>query len=85
VYLANEAGALAGPMLAGSIRSATGSYPGVFPWVAALAVSGMVIAYWLMRPPSVTCRFRSGRDLFRPAGTLVWMVAGMLLPGNRGR
>jgi hypothetical protein len=79
VYLANEAGALAGPMLAGS------SYLGVFPWGAGLAVSGMVIAYTLMRPPSVTCRFRSGRDLFRPAGTLVWMVAGMLLPGNRGR
>jgi len=51
VYLAYGAGALAGPMLAGSIRTATGSYLGVFPWVAALAVSGIVIAYWLMRPP----------------------------------
>lgn len=51
VYLAYGAGALAGPMLAGSIRSATGSYLGVFPWIAVLAVSGMAIAYWLMRPP----------------------------------
>ena len=51
VYLAYGAGALAGPMFAGSIRTATGSYLGVFPWIAALAVSGIVIAYWFMRPP----------------------------------
>jgi OFA family oxalate/formate antiporter-like MFS transporter len=51
VYLAYGAGAVAGPMLAGSIRTATGSYLGVFPWVAALAVSGIVISYLLMRPP----------------------------------
>ncbi|MDD1669117.1 MAG: OFA family MFS transporter [Methanomicrobiales archaeon] len=51
VYLAYGAGALAGPMLAGSIRTATGSYIGVFPWVAVLAASGIGISYWLMRPP----------------------------------
>ncbi|MCC7565444.1 MAG: OFA family MFS transporter [Methanomicrobiaceae archaeon] len=51
VYLAYGAGALAGPMLAGSVRTATGSYLGVFPYVAALAAAGIVIAHLLMHPP----------------------------------
>jgi hypothetical protein len=38
-------------MLAGSVRASTGSYLGVFPWVAALAVSGIAVSYLLMRPP----------------------------------
>lgn len=51
VYLAYGAGALMGPLLAGSIRTMTGSYLGVFPYVAVLAVLGIGIAFWLMRPP----------------------------------
>jgi len=51
VYLAYGAGAVAGPMLAGSIRTATGSYLGVFPFVAGLALLGFGIAFWLMRSP----------------------------------
>jgi MFS transporter, OFA family, oxalate/formate antiporter len=51
VYLAYGAGAIAGPMLAGSIRTTTGSYLGVFPWVAALSGLGIVIAYLFMHPP----------------------------------
>jgi hypothetical protein len=47
-------------MFAGFIRTATGSYLGVFPLVAALAVSGMVIAYRLMRPPE---DFAGGRPV----------------------
>jgi OFA family oxalate/formate antiporter-like MFS transporter len=60
VYLAYGAGALAGPMLAGSIRTATGSYLGVFPWIAVLAVSGIVISYCLMRPPENPARRQTG-------------------------
>ena len=52
VYLAYGAGALAGPMLAGSIRTTTGSYMGVFPYVAVLATIGIGIAFVLMRPPA---------------------------------
>jgi OFA family oxalate/formate antiporter-like MFS transporter len=52
VYLAYGAGALIGPMLAGSIRTTTGSYIGVFPYVAVLAIIGIGIAFWLMRPPT---------------------------------
>jgi OFA family oxalate/formate antiporter-like MFS transporter len=52
VYLAYGAGALIGPLLAGSIRTTTGSYLGVFPYVAVLAVLGIGIAFWLMRPPA---------------------------------
>jgi MFS family permease len=52
VYLAYGAGAVSGPMLAGSIRTTTGSYIGVFPYVAVLAILGMGIAFWLMRPPT---------------------------------
>jgi MFS family permease len=51
VYLAYGAGALLGPMLAGTVRTATGSYVGVFPYVAMLAFIGIGIAFWLMRPP----------------------------------
>ncbi|MEN6342501.1 MAG: OFA family MFS transporter [Methanospirillum sp.] len=51
VYLAYGAGALFGPMFAGSVRTMTGSYLGVFPYVAVLAVVGIGIAFWLMRPP----------------------------------
>ncbi len=53
VYLAYGAGAIAGPALAGSIRTTTGSYLGVFPYVATLAVVGIGIAFWLMRPPGI--------------------------------
>jgi len=52
VFLAYGAGAIAGPQLAGFIRTATGTYLGVFPWVAALAVVGFAAAWLLMRPPA---------------------------------
>ncbi len=50
VFLAYGAGAIAGPQVAGFVRAATGTYLGVFPLVAALAVAGFVIAWLLMRP-----------------------------------
>lgn len=52
IYLAYGAGALIGPMLAGTIRTTTGSYIGVFPYVVVLAIIGIGIAFWLMRPPT---------------------------------
>ena len=51
VYLAYGAGAIAGPQLAGFIKTSTGSFIGVFPYVFALAVAGMIIAFILMKPP----------------------------------
>jgi OFA family oxalate/formate antiporter-like MFS transporter len=51
VFLAYGAGAIAGPQLAGYIKTSTGSYIGVFPYVLVLAVIGIVIAFTLMRPP----------------------------------
>lgn len=51
VFLAYGAGALAGPMLAGFIRNRTGSYTEVFPYVAALALVGLVIAVTTLKPP----------------------------------
>ncbi|MFA7563537.1 MAG: MFS transporter, partial [Methanoculleus sp.] len=51
VFLAYGAGAIAGPQLAGFVRTATGTYIGVFPLVAALAVLGFAAAWLLMRPP----------------------------------
>lgn len=51
VFLAFGAGAIAGPQLAGFIRTATGSYLGVFPCVLVFALGGMAIAYALMKPP----------------------------------
>ena len=51
VFLAYGAGAIAGPQLAGFIKTSTGSYIGVFPYVLALAVVGFIIACTLMKPP----------------------------------
>jgi len=50
VFLAFGAGAIAGPQLAGVIRTMTGNYQGVFPWVFILALLGFIIAYFLMKP-----------------------------------
>ncbi|MDD5024595.1 MAG: OFA family MFS transporter [Methanoregula sp.] len=51
VFLAFGAGAIAGPQLAGVIKTSTGSYIGVFPYVLVLAVVGSIIAFTLMKPP----------------------------------
>ena len=51
VFLAYGAGAIAGPQLAGLIRTTTGSYLGVFPCVLALAIVGFIVAFFLMKPP----------------------------------
>jgi OFA family oxalate/formate antiporter-like MFS transporter len=51
VFLAYGAGAIAGPQLAGFIKTSTGSYIGVFPYVLALAIVGIIIAFTLMKPP----------------------------------
>ena len=49
VFLAYGAGAIAGPQLAGYIRTTTGEYLGVFPWVVGCAAVGFVVAWGLMR------------------------------------
>lgn len=51
VFLAYGAGAIAGPQLAGFIKTSSGSYIGVFPYVLALAVIGFFIAFFFMKPP----------------------------------
>jgi MFS family permease len=52
VFLAFGAGAIAGPQLAGFIKASTGTYFGVFPYVLALALAGILIAFTLMKPPA---------------------------------
>lgn len=54
VFLAYGAGAIAGPQLAGFIKTTSGDYIGVFPFVAAFAVAGIIIAYLLMKPVKKT-------------------------------
>jgi OFA family oxalate/formate antiporter-like MFS transporter len=49
VFLAYGAGAIAGPMLAGFIRGSTGSYLGVFPYVAILSLIGLIVAFIFLR------------------------------------
>jgi OFA family oxalate/formate antiporter-like MFS transporter len=51
VFLAYGAGAIAGPQLAGFIKTSTGSYLGVFPYVLVLAVIGLVIAFTMLKSP----------------------------------
>ena len=51
LFLAYGAGGIAGPQLAGFIKTSTGSYMGVFPYVLVLAVIGLLIAFILLKPP----------------------------------
>jgi MFS transporter, OFA family, oxalate/formate antiporter len=51
VFLAYGAGAIAGPQLAGLIKTTTGSYIGVFSYVFVLAIIGLVIAFFALKPP----------------------------------
>jgi MFS family permease len=51
VFLAYGAGAIAGPQLAGFIRTTTGNYLGVFPAACILSVTGFLIAFIFMKPP----------------------------------
>jgi OFA family oxalate/formate antiporter-like MFS transporter len=51
MFLAYGAGGIVGPQLAGFIKTSTGSYLGVFPYVLILAVIGLVIAFALLKPP----------------------------------
>lgn len=53
LFLAYGAGAIAGPQLAGFIKTSTGSYLGVFPYVLVLAFVGFVIALTVLKPPKV--------------------------------
>jgi MFS family permease len=50
LFLAYGAGAIAGPQLAGFIRTSTGSYIGVFPYVVILAAIGFLVALFLVKP-----------------------------------
>lgn len=51
MFLAYGAGGIAGPQLAGFIKTSTGSYLGVFPYILVLAVIGLVIAFTMLKPP----------------------------------
>jgi MFS transporter, OFA family, oxalate/formate antiporter len=51
VFLAYGAGAIAGPQMAGFIKTSTGSYLGVFPIVLVLAVIGILTAFALLKIP----------------------------------
>lgn len=56
LFLAYGAGAIAGPQLAGLIRTSTGSYLGVFPYVAVLAAIGFLVALFLVKPPRMPAK-----------------------------
>jgi len=51
VFLAYGAGAIAGPQLAGFIKTTTGNYLGVFPYVLVLALIGTGVAWNLLKAP----------------------------------
>lgn len=53
LFLAYGAGGIFGPQLAGFIKTSTGSYLGVFPYVLVLALVGIAISSTLLRPPKV--------------------------------
>src|SRR5512136_328458 len=50
MFLAYGAGAIAGPQLAGFIKTTTGNYLAVFPYVLILSLLGILVATILMKP-----------------------------------
>ncbi|MDD1763191.1 MAG: OFA family MFS transporter [Methanobacteriaceae archaeon] len=56
LFLAYGAGGIVGPQLAGFIKTSTGSYLGVFPYVLVLALIGIVLAVALLRPPQTSVK-----------------------------
>lgn len=56
VFTAYGAGAVAGNLLVGQVKDVFGSYIAVFPYIAALAVTGILLAIALMRPPMMKVR-----------------------------
>jgi MFS family permease len=51
VFLAFGAGAIVGPQMAAFIKALTGTYIGVFPYMLALALLGILIAFIMLKPP----------------------------------
>ncbi|MCU0631106.1 MAG: OFA family MFS transporter [Methanoregulaceae archaeon] len=51
LFLAYGAGGIVGPQLAGFIKTSSGSYLGVFPYVFILALLGLLIAFTMLKPP----------------------------------
>jgi OFA family oxalate/formate antiporter-like MFS transporter len=51
LFLAYGAGGIAGPQLAGFIKTSTGSYFGIFPIVLILAIVGLILAFVMLKPP----------------------------------
>lgn len=51
VYTAYGVGAIIGNLMAGAAKDILGGYIQVFPYVAALAALGIVLAFLLMKPP----------------------------------
>jgi len=51
VFTAYGAGAVIGNLLAGQIKDIFGAYTNVFPIVAVLALVGIIVAFFTMKPP----------------------------------
>lgn len=51
VYTAYGVGAIIGNLMAGAAKDMLGGYVQVFPYVAALAVVGIILAFLLLKPP----------------------------------
>jgi len=52
IFLAYGAGAMVGPQLAGFIKTTSGDYLGVFPYIVGFAVLGIIVAYTMLKPVS---------------------------------
>jgi MFS transporter, OFA family, oxalate/formate antiporter len=53
VYTAYGVGAIIGNLMAGAAKDILGGYINVFPYVAALAVLGIILAFLLLKPPAL--------------------------------
>ncbi len=53
VYTAYGVGAIIGNLMAGAAKDILGGYVNVFPYVAALSVLGIILAFLLLKPPVV--------------------------------
>jgi MFS transporter, OFA family, oxalate/formate antiporter len=68
VFTAYGVGAIIGNLMAGAAKDTLGGYVNVFPYVAVLAALGIVVAFVMLKPPTVTAS-KSSKTSDKPKST----------------
>ena len=69
VFTAYGVGAIIGNLMAGAAKDILGGYVNVFPYVAALSVLGIILAFLLLKPPTSTASTTSTSSEMKESST----------------